>query len=133
MHFQGEPGMAKLKTASIAFAVALLGAGAAWAARDGDGDRDRHDWRNAPDFAARHAEMCKDLYAREVGRTAYLEARLQLTPAQQPLFETWKNVVLANAGERSKTCASMTPPAQPPSIVEMMRLEQARLEGRLAA
>jgi hypothetical protein len=125
--------MAKLKTTSIVLAVALLGAGAAWAAKDADGDRDHHGWRNSPDFAAMHAEMCKDLYAREVGRTAYLEARLQLTAAQQPLFETWKNVVLANAGERSKTCAAMTPPAQRPSMLDMMQHEQTRLEARLAA
>jgi len=125
--------MAKLRTASIVFAVALLGAGAAWAAKDAGGDRDRHDWRNSPDFAARHAEMCKDLYAREVGRTAYLEARLQLTPAQEPLFETWKNVVLANAGERSKTCAAMTPPVQWPSFLDMMQHEETRLQARLGA
>ena len=124
--------MAKLKTTSIVLAVGLLAGGAAWAAKDADGDRD-HGWRNAPDFAAMHAEMCKDLYAREVGRAAYLEARLQLTATQQPLFETWKNVVLANAGERSKTCAAMSPPAQPPSIVEVMQHEQTRLEARLAA
>jgi len=125
--------MAKLRTASIVFAVALLGAGAAWAAKDAGGDRDRHDWRNSPDFAARHAEMCKDLYAREVGRTAYLEARLQLTPAQEPLFETWKNVVLANAGERSKACAAMTPPVQWPSFLDMMQHEETRLQARLGA
>jgi hypothetical protein len=125
--------MAKLKTTSIVLAVCLLGAGAAWAAKDGDGDRDRHGWRDGPEFAAKHAEMCKDLYAREVGRTAYLEARLQLTAAQQSLFDTWKNVVLANAGERSKSCTAMTSPAQRPSILDMMQHEQMRLQARLAA
>ena len=124
--------MAKLKATSIVLAVGLLGAGAAIAANDG-GDRDHHGWRDGPDFAAKHAEMCKDLYARDVGRTAYLEARLQLTAAQQPLFETWKNIVLANAGERSKSCAAMTPPTQRPSILDMMQHEQMRLQDRLAA
>ncbi len=125
--------MAALKTTSIVFVAALLGAGAAWAGKDADGDRDHHGWRDRPDFAAMHGEMCKDLYARAVGRMAYLEARLQLTSAQQPLFETWKNVVMANAGERSKACAAMMPPPAPPSILDAMQHEQAMLQARLSA
>lgn len=126
--------MAKLTTIGIALAI-LMGSGAALGAANlgDDGHRDRHAWRDSPQFAQMHEEMCKDLYAREVGRAAYLEARLQLTASQSPLFQTWKNIVLANADERSKSCAAMTPPTTRPSVVEMMQYEQTRLEARLAA
>lgn len=126
--------MAKFKTFGIALAI-LMGSGAALGAANSgdDGHRDRHAWRNSPEFAEMHQQMCKDLYAREVGRTAYLEARLQLTAQQAPLFQSWKSVVLANADERSKACMAMTPPTSQPSAIDRMQHEQTRLEARLAA
>src|SRR5215467_10076348 len=50
--------------------------------------------RMPADMAAQMKRMCEDRYAREAGCLAYLEARLKLTSAQQPLFARWKDVSL---------------------------------------
>src|ERR1700759_4303721 len=63
-----------------------------------------HEMRMPPDMAAHMKRMCEDRYAREAGRMAYLEARLKLTSAQQPLFARWKDVSLDIAKRRSVDC-----------------------------
>src|ERR1700759_1921866 len=53
------------------------------------------------ELAAQQKRMCQDAYAHQVGELAYLEARLELTAAQRPLFDRWKNAKLdiARRGE----------------------------------
>ena len=52
------------------------------------GGRDMRDMHvpSPAEMAAHMKQMCDDHYAREVGRMAYLETRLNLTPSEQPLF-----------------------------------------------
>jgi hypothetical protein len=54
--------------------------------------------------AAEIKQICEDRYAREVGRMAYLETRLDLNQAEQPLFARWKDVELDVAKRRSADC-----------------------------
>jgi len=56
----------------------------------------------SPGFAPR--QFCDDRYASEVGRMAYLEARLQLSDTEQPLFARWKDVRLDIAKRRAADC-----------------------------
>ncbi len=77
------------------------------------------------DMQRRFAEMCIDRQAQAAGEMAYLETRLALTNAQKPLFERWKKVKLATAGD----CEP--PPRQEPAIVERLKHEQAMLRRRL--
>jgi hypothetical protein len=60
--------------------------------------------RHRPDPAARHAEMCSDHLARESGRLAYLEAKLELTEAQKPLFGKWRQALLDSAAKHKAAC-----------------------------
>lgn len=54
--------------------------------------------------AAEIKQMCEDRYAREVGRMAYLETRLDLNQAERPLFARWKEVKLDIAKRRNADC-----------------------------
>ncbi|MGZ5929711.1 MAG: Spy/CpxP family protein refolding chaperone [Rhizomicrobium sp.] len=68
----------------------------------------RDDMRTMPgaaEMAVRLKQMCEDHYAREVGRMAYLEARLNLTQPEQPLFARWKSVKVDIAKRRSAECS----------------------------
>src|SRR5690348_16873090 len=79
------------------------------------------------DRAVHHAEMCKDLYAHEVGGLAALEAKLSLTSAQEGAFNRWKDVKLGEAKDHSSKCASMTMPDMaggPPSPLDHMAREE---------
>ena len=55
--------------------------------------------------AARLRDRCNSLYARAVGRMAYLETRLNLTESQQSLFTAWRAVRLDTAKRRADDCA----------------------------
>lgn len=83
--------------------------------------------------SAMHADFCKDYYARAVGRMAFLQTRLALTPAQQSLFGAWKNVVLQHVETRTNTCAAEVAPFSPPGFVARKEREAQRLKERLAA
>ena len=56
------------------------------------------------DIAAFRKARCEDQYARAVGRSAYLEARLTLTGSQQQLFSAWRAVRLDIAKRRAGDC-----------------------------
>ena len=96
---------------------------------------------NPEEMAARMKTMCADRYARAVGMLAYIEAKLQLTPAQQPLFARWKDVKLdAAAARRDKCDTRMAEGAKGkwreggnrPSVVDRMNREEDMLKHRLA-
>ncbi len=98
------------------------------------GDRDAMRMPTAADMAARMKQMCEDGYAREVGRMAYLETRLNLTQSQQALFARWKEAKLGIAKRRGADCRQMgaSPPGTMTSPVDRMTREEDRLKKRVA-
>jgi hypothetical protein len=86
------------------------------------------------DMAAHHAQMCKDMYARKVGELAYLEAQLSLTPAQEPLFQSWKQTSLDIARQRQGDCSTREhrKPGERPGVVDRLNMEETMLKKRLA-
>jgi hypothetical protein len=57
------------------------------------------------DRTARLQQMCNDLYARQTAQLAYLEASLQLTASERPLFQRWKDAKLGIAHRHADACA----------------------------
>lgn len=57
-----------------------------------------------PEFTPDPKRFCDDRYATEVARIAYLETRLHLNEAEQPLFARWKDVRLAIAKRGAADC-----------------------------
>ena len=107
------------------------------------GPRGSADWR---DGAGRHhgfrgpfARMapearCKERFAHEAGFLAYLGAELDLTAAQQSLWDTYHKAMLDAAGKQRQTCLenSMGPDSHPTALERrdrMQKLLQARLDG----
>jgi len=88
------------------------------------------------EIAARHKQMCQDEYAHQVGQLAYLEAKLNLTPSQQPLFDRWKSVKLDIAKRGQADCSTRDLPPRNvnalPSPLEGMAREEDLLKHRLA-
>ena len=91
---------------------------------------------SAAEIATRHKQMCQDEYAHQVGQLAYLEAKLNLTPSQQPLFDRWKSVKLDIAKRGQADCSTRDLPARNvnvlPSPLEGMAREEDLLKHRLA-
>lgn len=86
--------------------------------------------KGQPDKAEmqRHAaEMCRDRLAQATGHMAYLEAKLNLTAQQKPLFERWKKIKLGAA----QAAECLPPPGSKPSIIEHMKGEEKMLRQRL--
>jgi hypothetical protein len=88
------------------------------------------------EIAARHKQMCQDEYAHQVGQLAYLEAKLNLTPSQQPLFDRWKSVKLDIAKRGQADCSTRDLPPRNvsalPSPLDGMAHEEELLKHRLA-
>lgn len=88
-----------------------------------------------PPMRAEHrAQLCKDLYARKVGRMAFLETKLSLTSAQAPLFALWKDASLDIAKRHEGECMARERPqrAERANIVDRMTMEEKLLKQRLA-
>lgn len=95
-----------------------------------------HHWQapSPQDMAAWHKQMCDDHYAHAAGRLAFVEAKLDVTDAQRPLFDRWRDVVLHDAQARKEFClAHQHVAGEQHSIVERTAMMQKRLETRLAA
>jgi len=72
-----------------------------------------------PDRAAWRHRVCTEHYARTVGRVAYLEAKLELTPDQQPLWAKWRDAVNAGAAPVRDACSqSPSQSGERPNVVE---------------
>lgn len=86
------------------------------------------------DMAAHREQMCKNMYARKVGELAYLEAQLSLTPAQEPLFQNWKQASLDIAKQREGDCTTreQRKPGERPGVVDRLNMEETMLKKRLA-
>jgi len=89
---------------------------------------------SSAEMTAQFKQMCEDRYAREAGRMAYLEARLSLTPSEQPLFARWKSVKLDVAKKRATDCGQQSAriDRKASTPVERMSREQDMLKKRLA-
>jgi len=51
-----------------------------------------------------HQRFCTERYARTAGRLAYLEARLELTAEQRPLWEKWHDAAISGADQQRALC-----------------------------
>ncbi len=95
-----------------------------------------HHWQmpSKEEMAAWHKQRCDDHYAHAAGRLAYEEAKLDVTGAQRPLFDSWRDSVLHNAQARKDSClAHQGGPGEHVSVVERTARMEKRLEERLAA
>jgi len=101
-----------LKLLFGAAAVAALVSPIAFAdpAPDGGGAQ-QHGWHQpSPEQMAQwHTQMCKDRYAREAGKLAYLQAALSITDAQRGAFDQWRNAKLGSAKAHSDACLAHQP------------------------
>jgi hypothetical protein len=127
-----------MKTSSIAAfaAVAMIGATAVMAqtapdapkgppGKMGEHGRMMHDPQRAKNF-------CVNQYARAAGHVAYLEAKLDLTAAQKPLFQKWEQSVLGSAQKSRDACvtnvAATKPDARPTILDRETRMEKSLSE-----
>jgi hypothetical protein len=79
--------------------------------------------------AERIKHSCVDHFARSAGHLAYLKAKLQLTSAQQPLWESWQQTVMAGAEKQRESCLASLPAADAkPTALD----RDARIENLLA-
>jgi len=95
-----------------------------------------HHWQmpSPEQRAAWHQQRCNDRYAFAAGRLAFVEAKLNVTETQRPLFDRWRDVVMHEAQARKDECLAHQPtPGEHHSVVERNELMQKRLEHRLAA
>jgi hypothetical protein len=126
-------------TLIVSFLAALaLSASAALAQQPpptppGNGPMAHGAWRmNGEDMQKHRADFCSDIAPRAIGKLAYLEARLALSDRQKPLFERWKNVMLATIRAHADQCATMKLPEMDASVIEKLKLQEQRLKTRLA-
>jgi hypothetical protein len=86
------------------------------------------------DDGHRRAEFCKAMYAHQVGELAFTEVQLSLTPAQQPLFEHWKQASLDIAKQREGDCGTRErhKPGERPNVLDRLNREETMLKTRLA-
>jgi hypothetical protein len=124
------------------FAIALAALGLVFVtpalaqdATDGANAKQHHWQMPSPaEMAAWHAQICNDHYARAAGQLAFVEAKLDITGAQRPLFDHWRDAVLQNAQAHKSEClAHSFTPGEHHSVLERTAMMEKRLEGRLAA
>lgn len=87
------------------------------------------DWRKA---------FCIEHDARIAGRLAYLEVRLELTEAQRPLWDKWRDAVKAGSEQERAACLqdAKTQEEMPSIVDRLSRLERilgARAEALKSA
>jgi hypothetical protein len=81
-------------------------------------------------------ERCADRLAWRAARRAYVEAKLNLTAQQQPLWDKAQSAEQTEEQKERQLCASLKPGAEPTTLERMDRMQQflsARLEGLQAA
>jgi hypothetical protein len=86
------------------------------------------------EFVPDPKQFCDDHYAGEVGRIAYLETRLRLNEAEQPLFARWKDVRLSIAKRQAAECSARLDAADRDRAdpVARMTREEEMLKQRIA-
>jgi len=123
----------RMKLIGAGIAGALLASGAVAYAAGADGMH-RHMAGNGHPVEW-HKQMCTDHYARNVGRVAYVGAKLSLTDSQRPLFDGWKKAVLDSAKSRESECLARQPDMgehRGHSVLERQARMQQRLQERLS-
>jgi hypothetical protein len=121
---------------AIAFSTLGLITFSSALAQDATDGANAHQWKmpTKEQMAAWHTQRCNDRYAHAAGRLAFIEAKLNITEAQRPLFDHWRDAVLQNAQSRKSEClAHQFTPGEQHSILERTATMQKRLESRLAA
>lgn len=93
--------------------------------------------RNTPspaDIAQRRRARCEDGYARQAGRMAYLETKLGLTSAQEPLFTAFKSVQLGIAKRHADECSERAADQsrRDANPIDRMARREEMLKGRIA-
>jgi hypothetical protein len=129
------PFLATLGLLAAVGAVALgSGISAAETAPPAPGGKPAHAGR-APD-PERMADRCQTRFAAEAGRLAFLEARLDLTPAQKPLWDAYKTASAAADAKTRDGCVAAVPAKADAdgkaTIVERETTKIQRLEAELA-
>jgi hypothetical protein len=89
--------------------------------------------RHHPDFAALHKSMCEDKAAHAAARLAYVEAKLNLTEAQKPLFAKWRQAVMDGEAKQKAACLAEPAPSPEarPTILDREQREETMLSARL--
>jgi periplasmic protein CpxP/Spy len=78
--------------------------------------------------------MCVEHYARSASRLAYLEARLQLTPDQQPLWDKYQQAMTSGAvKERDECLASIPAAGHEPTILDREDRFEKLMSAKLAS
>jgi hypothetical protein len=117
-------------------AVIALTATAAIAQMPGPGPRAGRTPPTAEQMAARQAQFCTDMQARQAARFTFIEERLKLTAAQKPLFDRWKAAMQSVEATRQADCAKPPPArdanAKPPTLPERNARMEEMLKTRLA-
>ncbi|MCF4165218.1 Spy/CpxP family protein refolding chaperone [Zavarzinia compransoris] len=132
--------MAGLGLAAL-IGTAAIGAGSAFARAEGPSPNGPRAEAGRMMDPARMADRCTDRFARESARLTYMETKLDLTDAQQPLWQAYADAVTkGNAADRD-TCLekvkTMPPaeagePRQRPTAVEREAMRIERLEAELS-
>lgn len=81
-------------------------------------------------------ERCTDRLAWRAARRAYVEAKLDLTAEQRPLWDNVQNVAKNEEQKERQLCAALKPGGSPTLLDRMDRMQQllsTRLEGLQAA
>jgi hypothetical protein len=87
-----------------------------------------------PDMAKMHQAMCGEMPAHAAAKLAYLEAKLELTDAQKPLFAKWRQSLLDSANKNKATCLANAPKeGAMPNALEREAHMEAMLEAHLQA
>jgi hypothetical protein len=60
-------------------------------------------------------DMCIEHFARSAGKLAYLEAKLQLTADQKPLWDKWEEATAAGSATMKDDCIASVPAKDTPS------------------
>jgi hypothetical protein len=76
-------------------------------------------------------EICQDAYPKAVGKLAYLEAKLQLTDAQKPLFDRWRDSLLSIVKTRTAKCGEARLPLSEDPVAHL-KAQEERLKTHLA-
>jgi len=120
------------KTLSVLAAIPFLFASVAFAETASPGPAAAPAEHHAVDRAAWHKKVCGELYAHQAAHLAYLEAKLDLTEAQRPLWTKWKQAHLDAAAKHRSACLEAGPKGDTrPTALEREALIEKILTAKL--
>ena len=120
------------KTLSILAAIPFLFASVAFAETAAPGSAAAPAEHHAVDRAAWHKKVCGEIYAHKAAHLAYLEAKLDLTEQQRPVWTKWKQALLDAATKHRAACLDATPKGDAePTALEREALIEKMLTAKL--